>query len=177
MPARSDPGPGLRVLFPDDLGQVELILDGWKAFSPQEIALALEVCNEAAAHPLQEFHGYGIKEGSRLYGFVVFGEIPLADRGWDLYWLGVERGYAQQGLGRRLLKAMEGMIRDQGGRQIHIETASSPALAPARGLYQATGFILAARLPHYFREGVDKLLYLKNLPGRGSPNLTTRQHG
>ncbi len=177
MPARPDPGPDLRVLLPDDLGQVERILGGWKAFSPQEIDRALEVCNEAAAHPFQEFHGYGIKEGSRLYGFLVFGEIPLADRGWDLYWLGVERGYARQGLGRRLLEAMEGMIRGQGGRQIHIETASSPALAPAHGLYQAAGFILTARLPHYFREGVDKLLYLKNLPGSGRPNLTTRPHG
>lgn len=121
----------------------------------------MEVCAEAGRHPFQDYCGLCAKEGEGLAGFLVFGPIPMTDRGWQLYWLAVAPSHARRGIGQRLLEAMEGEILARHGRQIHIDTSSLPAYLPARRLYEKNGFHLVAQLPDFFRDGSHKLLYLR----------------
>ena len=151
----------IHVLLPADLAQIRQILIDRGNFIALEIEVAMEVCEEAAWHPFQEYYGYCAKAGETVAGFIVFGLIPMTDRCWDLYWIAVAPGFARAGVGQSLANAMEKIIIEQGGRQIHIDTSSLPTYLPACRFYEKVGFRLTARLKDFYREGDDKLIYVK----------------
>lgn len=123
----------------------------------------MAVCDEAACRPFQEYYGYSAKVGRVVAGFIVFGPIPMTERSWNLDWIGVAPLFARQGVGRLLFRAMEKVISDLKGRQIHIDTSSLPDYLPACRFYETMGFTLEARLKDFFRHGDDKLIYVKVL--------------
>lgn len=153
--------PVLHVLLPADLAQIKQILIDRGNFLAKEIEVAMEVCEEAAQHPFQEYYGYCAKVGEVVAGFIVFGMIPMTDRCWDLYWIAVAPSFARSGIGRMLAATMEKVITDLHGRQIHIDTSSLPTYTPACRFYEKIGFRLEARLKDFYRQGDDKLIYVK----------------
>jgi len=153
--------PTIRVLIPADLEQIKQLLSDRGNFLALEIEVALEVCEEAALHPFQEYYGYSAKVGEVVAGFIVFGLIPMTDRCWDLYWIAVAPAFGRVGVGRRLVATMEQVITDLKGRQVHIDTSSLPTYTPAHRFYEKIGFIQAACLQDFYRQGDDKLIYVK----------------
>lgn len=154
------------VLLPSDLAPIRQLLTDLDTFVGREIEAAMEVCEEAAKHPFQEYYGYCSKEGGTVAGFIVFGVIPMTERCWDLYWLAVAPAFARQGVGLGLVSYMEKIIAEAQGRQIHVDTSSLPAYLPACRLYGKVGFTLRARLADFYRVGADKLIYVKDLNGQ-----------
>jgi ribosomal protein S18 acetylase RimI-like enzyme len=150
-------------MVPADLDQIQQLLIDRGNFLAMEVAVAMEVCEEAARQPFQEYYGYCAKVGAVVAGFIVFGLIPMTDRCWDLYWIGVAPAFARTGVGLLLASAMERVITDLQGRQIHIDTSSLPTYIPACRFYEKMGFTLEARLKDFYRQGDDKLIYVKIL--------------
>lgn len=151
----------VHILIPADLVQIKEILIERGNFLAIEIEVAMEVCGEAAFHPFQEYYGYCAKVGDIVAGFIVFGLIPMTDRCWDLYWIAVAPRFARAGVGRLLAATMEKVITEQHGRQVHIDTSSLPTYVPACRFYEKIGFRLAARFTDFYRQGDDKLAYVK----------------
>jgi ribosomal protein S18 acetylase RimI-like enzyme len=58
---------------------------------------------------------------------------------------------------------VEEKIRRRGGRLLVIETSSQESYGDTRAFYERIGYTFAARLPDYYDEGDDKLIYLKQL--------------
>lgn len=156
------PEPSLRVLIPADLEQIKQLLSDRGNFLATEIEVAMELCEEAALHPFQEYYGYSAKVGEVVAGFIVFGPIPMTDRCWDLYWIGVAPAFARLGVGRMLVAAMERVVTDLKGRQVHIDTSSLPSYTPAHRFYEKIGFTRVACLHDFYRQGADKLIYVKD---------------
>lgn len=155
------PEPSIRVLMPEDLIQIKQLLIDRGNFLDMEIEVALEVCDEAARHPFQEYYGYSAKVGEVVAGFIVFGLIPMTDRCWDLYWIAVAPAFARSGVGRQLAATMEQVITDLKGRQVHIDTSSLPTYLPAHRFYEKIGFTRVACFQDFYRQGDDKLIYVK----------------
>lgn len=153
----------IHVLLPADLDQIKQILIERGNFVAIEIEVAMEVCTAAAEHPFQEYYGYTAKDGDTVAGFIVFGQIPMTDRCWDLYWIAVAPGAGRAGVGQLLAATMEKVISDLQGRQIHIDTSSLPTYLPACRFYEKIGFARQARLKDFYRQGDDKLIYVKYL--------------
>ncbi|MBA3014535.1 MAG: GNAT family N-acetyltransferase [Proteobacteria bacterium] len=156
---------GIHVLLPSDQVQITQILKGWDHFSSEAIDAAMEFCEEAACHPFQQYYGYCAKVDRVVVGFVVFGLAPLTDRCWDLYWIGVAPRFSRQGVGEALVRYMEHIIIGQHGRQVYIDTSSLSDFIPACRFYQKMGFRNIACLKDYYRQGDDKLIYVKDLSG------------
>ncbi len=152
----------VHVLIPADLAQIKEILSERGNFLAMEIEVAMEVCDEAAQHPFQEYYGYCAKVGDIVAGFIVFGLIPMTDRCWDLYWIAVAPRFARAGVGQMLADAMEKVVSGQRGRQVHIDTSSLPTYLPACRFYEKMGFQLVARFADFYRQGDDKLAYVKH---------------
>jgi ribosomal protein S18 acetylase RimI-like enzyme len=45
-----------------------------------------------------------------------------------------------------------------------VETAGTDDYAGARAFYAALGYVAQARLPDFYADGVDKVIYWKRLP-------------
>lgn len=154
---------GIHVLLPSDQIQIRQIISDWGFFSPAAVGAAMDFCEEAYCRPFQQYYGYVVKAGKVVLGFVVFGLAPLTDRCWDLYWIGVAPRSSRKGIGETLAKYMENIIMGQHGRQIHIDTSSLPSFVPACRFYEKMGFLRTASLKDYYRQGEDKLIYVKVL--------------
>ncbi len=96
-----------------------------------------------------------------LLGYTCFGPIPGTSHSFDLYWIAIDMKHRGKGLGSQLLIRSEKEICKMGGKRIYIETSSSPLYLPTRSFYIRNGYSLEAELKDYYKEGDNKLIYVK----------------
>jgi ribosomal protein S18 acetylase RimI-like enzyme len=99
----------------------------------------------------------------RPVGYSCFGEIPLTNKRFDLYWLVVSTQYQRNGLATQLLKETEQQIKAQGANKLYIETSSLPGYSSARNFYAKHDYKEAARLVDFYKSGDDRITYCKPL--------------
>lgn len=150
----------LRALEASDRGPIEAILRATGVFREAEIAIALELVDAPASA------GYRFlvaEDDGCVAGYACFGETPLCEGTWDLYWIAVDPGRHGRGIGRALMEASEAAIREGDGRLLLIETASKPAYDQTRAFYLAYGCREVARVPDFYAVGDDKVIYARDL--------------
>ena len=104
----------------------------------------------------------GAAENGAVLGFICYGPIPLTEHSYDLYWVATLPDHGRQGLGGRLLAAMEEELRSLDA-VVYIDTSSTAGYARARAFYEKHGYRLAARLEDFYHPGDDRLIYRKSL--------------
>lgn len=140
-------------------------------FNDAEVATAVELVDEALGKGDASGYFFLLLEedaGERaVQGYACYGPVPLTVGTYDLYWIVVDPAAQGKGHGRRLLEAVEGHVRDLGGRKLLIETSSQESYAVTIRFYERSGYELAARIRDFYKVGDDKLVYSKDFaPGR-----------
>ncbi len=156
--------PSLRSLTAADRGRVEEISRAVGLFHADEIPVALEVFDGAAAGS-PDYLALGAEHDGRLVGWICWGPTPCTLGTYDLYWMAVDPAVQAGGIGTALLHAMESRILGL-GRLIVVETAGRADYAPTRAFYQARGYRVAARIPDFYAPGDDQVVYVKALTAR-----------
>lgn len=147
-----------------DIEAVRALVQEAGVFSPVEIAVAAELVEEAVHDPAAyQFLLLKDKEGS-FVGYTCYGEIPLTDKRFDLFWIVVSPHWQRQRLGNVLLTETERLVMGLGGRYLYAETSGQLSYLPARQFYERSGFTLAARFTDFYKDGDDKYVYQKKLP-------------
>jgi len=151
----------IRPIVPEDREQLLHLVKLQTNFLQCEIDVAMEVIDKTF-NPSEEYTTLSAVEDNELItGFISYGPIPLTEKRYDLYWIAVDPGYGRNGIGSQLMAAMEKDLRDKGSGHIYIDTSSTEGYAKARAFYEKNGFHVAARLSDFYREGDDRILYLK----------------
>jgi ribosomal protein S18 acetylase RimI-like enzyme len=146
----------LRPLSRADRGALERILRECGAFREEEIAVALELVDA----PAEEGYRFLVAEADgQVAGYACFGATPMTRGTWDLYWIAVDPRRQRGGIGRSLLRGAEDAVRTEGGRRLLVETAGKASYAPTRAMYEACGYREVARVPDFYEEGDDKVIY------------------
>jgi len=155
----------LRPLRATDRDDLAGILDRTHAFSPAEIKVAVELIDFALERTGQTDYHFRCAEddSGRLAGYLCYGEVPLSDRCWDLYWIAVDPRAQGQGLGREMLRHMETELRERHARKILIETGGKASYGATRRFYERSGYTEIARIPGFFAAGDDKVVFGKDL--------------
>jgi ribosomal protein S18 acetylase RimI-like enzyme len=156
--------PDVRTMTARDKREVMEILRDTPEFKPIEVHIAEELIDAYLDQGLNS--GYFILVGtvdSRVAGYICYGPTPLTTGTWDVYWMAVSRQFQRHGVGRALLLAAEGDIRNTHGRLILIETSSKPDYIKAQNFYAGRGYDLVSRITDFYEPGDDKLTYLKRL--------------
>ncbi|WP_317054859.1 GNAT family N-acetyltransferase [Roseovarius rhodophyticola] len=149
---------------PEDPGRIRALVAATDRFSADEIEIAVELAQERITlGRASGYHFLFANRGDRLEGFACFGQIPGSETSWDLYWIAVQPEQHGQGLGAEILRRVEATIGRAGGRQVFIDTSSSPAYASTRTFYLRQGYHLAAELADFYRQGDGKAIYAKAL--------------
>ncbi|MBA4379516.1 MAG: N-acetyltransferase [Anaerolinea sp.] len=118
-------------------GDIETIQELWTEFTTK---------GDAASW----YHFIAARRGGNLFGFACYGQRPLTQGAYDLYWIAVDKNHQRQGIGDALLERVEAQVRQRGGRLLIAETAGKPAFEPTRRFYLGSGYELEARIRDFY---------------------------
>jgi ribosomal protein S18 acetylase RimI-like enzyme len=153
--------PHLRHLTGADRGRIEEITRTAGLFREDEIAVALEVFDEAIRGASgYTYHLLGADCDGRLAGWVCWGATPCTVGTYDLYWMVVDPELQGSGIGTALLHEMERRLAGI-ARLIVVETAGRPDYTGTRAFYRARGYSIVATIPDFYAPGDDQVVFVK----------------
>jgi ribosomal protein S18 acetylase RimI-like enzyme len=133
-------------------------------FTPAEIDVAVELVTECLSKG--EASGYNFlfaEVDSEPVGFSCYGPIPCTLSSYDLYWIVVGAGSHRQGIGKKLMRLTETMIKLSGGARVYAETSSRKQYDPTRKFYLSQGYRQEAFFLDFYAPGDGKIVYVKTL--------------
>jgi GNAT superfamily N-acetyltransferase len=151
--------PVLRTLTASDRGRIEEITRAVGVFREDEIVVALEVFDGAAAGS-PDYIALGAEHEGELCGWICWGPTPCTLGTFDLYWMAVDPTLQGTGLGTTLLAAMEQRLAGV-ARLIVVETAGRPDYQKTRTFYEARGYGAVSRIPDFYAPGDDQVVHVK----------------
>jgi len=75
----------------------------------------------------------------------------------------VDPAAQRRGIGHALLARVEAEVQARGGRLLLIETSSTAPYAPARRLYETSGYHCEAVIRDFYAPGDDLIIFRKEL--------------
>src|SRR5262245_1469931 len=96
-------------------------------------------------------------------GFVYLAPDEMAEGAWELWWIVVAKPHQGKGLGGEMLAFAEQFARSHGVRVITLDTSSLPQSVPTHNFYRKYGYAHVGTLAEYYRDGDDKLIFLKRI--------------
>lgn len=159
----------IRPILKQDRESLAALLRRTDNFTSEEVEVALELIDDSIErsdssgyHCLVALNENG-PDGSDYLGYVCYGSTPMTTHTYDLYWIVVDSAHRGKHIGRQLLAAMEGDLQLIGGRIIRVETSSQESYQGTMKFYEKEGFLVAGRIPDFYKDGDDLLIYIKAL--------------
>ena len=81
----------------------------------------------------------------------------------DSDYIAVHKNYRNQGIASELLRKMEELVKERGGRYIHVLTCDIDSYIPARKFYEKNGYKKVSEIPNYYVPGEGRIDYFKEL--------------
>jgi ribosomal protein S18 acetylase RimI-like enzyme len=157
----------VRRLAPPDRGDIERLLVEGGTFNEEEIAVAMELVDDAIDNPGEDYHVLVAEDADgRVASYICFGRTPMTESTWDLYWLATHPSARGQGLGSRLVRAMEAELAAAGPCTVRIETSQMEAYGAARSFYAHIGYGEVGRIVDFYKPGDDLIILSKRLEAR-----------
>jgi GNAT superfamily N-acetyltransferase len=152
-----------------DRATVRAIVERTGFFRPDEVDVAVELVDERLSRGEASGYYFVFAEvDGEVVGYACYGPIACTVGSFDLYWIAVDPQLQRGGVGRSLAAAVESRAAQMGGRRIYIDTSGKLQYAPTRAFYECCGFHCDARLTDFYAPGDDRLIYVKDVEGRGS---------
>jgi len=151
----------LRPLDPADRARVEAMTRAVGLFREEEIPVAVEVF-EAAAARNDTYEGLAAVRDGDVVGWISWGPTPGTLGTFDLYWIVIDPAHQAQGIGSALVEEMERRIAGV-ARLILVETAGRPDYEPTREFYRRRGYASIAVIPDFYAPGDDKVTFVKRV--------------
>ncbi|MFH0900134.1 MAG: GNAT family N-acetyltransferase [Pseudomonadota bacterium] len=155
----------IRRLEPRDRGSIAGILTSDETFAAEEVAVALELVDSAIAKPDGDYEALVAEEeeGMGVIGYVCYGRTPMTTATYDLYWLATHRRARGQGVGSKLVVAMEEELGRRGAVTVRVETSLMEAYGAARSFYARARYLEAGRISDFYAPGDDLIVLAKRL--------------
>ena len=151
-------------LHSSDVSAIGELVTNSGVFRSEEIMIAMELAEDRLSGKDSSYNFLCLRDiDGNLYGYSCYGEIPLTDKRFDLYWIVIDNSLRGSGYASQLLQETEKQIISMEGKQLYAETSGTEAYAPARSFYLKNGFKEVASFPDFYRDGDAKIVYCKNL--------------
>jgi D-alanine-D-alanine ligase len=145
-----------------DKAEIRALLESSGFFHPWEIEVAIELVDDRLAKGTASEYLFLFAEAAgKTVGYACYGPVTMAQGRFELYWIAVDDSRRGQGIGKLLLGRAEDHMRELGGRYIYSETSSRDIYRPTREFYRKEGFREVARVPHFYADDDDKVIFMK----------------
>jgi ribosomal protein S18 acetylase RimI-like enzyme len=133
-------------------------------FKPHEVETLRDVL--ADYHETNVSHDHVAitsERDGKVVGFAYYAPDSMTDRTGYLYWIAIDPRVQGKGLGAELMSYLEADVKARRGRLLFIETSSTTPYDPTRRFYEKFGYVVAAVLRDYYRDGDDMVVFGKRL--------------
>lgn len=138
-----------------------------KAFRDNELEILKQVLEDSQNNPQTTYNALLEILNNELAGFLVYGRTPLTEYSWDIYWLIVHRDFQRKGIGRKLIERAEVcIVAKSPNAVVRVETSTKKEYSAAHGLYKRARFQEIGKLPNFYADGDDLIIFYKEL-GKG----------
>lgn len=154
----------IRPIVPADTPALVALSGSSGLFQPSELDAIQEMLDEY--HAANAANGHNIiafEEHGALLGVAYFAPKAFADRLWELLMIAVDEPRQRQGIGSKLLLAVEDAVRALDGRMLLIETSDKSSFARTRQFYRRHAYAEVARIPDFFADGDGKASFIKRI--------------
>ncbi|HEX8911821.1 MAG TPA: GNAT family N-acetyltransferase [Humisphaera sp.] len=154
----------IRPVVPADTPALVALSGSSGLFKPDELDAVQGMLDDY--HTTNAANGHNIiayEHGGTLVGIAYFAPRAFTDRVWELLMIAVDAPRHRQGIGSKLLSAVEEAVRTLNGRLVLIETSDKSSFTRARSFYRKHGYTEVARIPDYFADGDGKASFVKRV--------------
>ena len=158
----------LRPLAPTDRALLEGVLRSDETFRDEEVAVALELIDDALSKPDSDYWFQVAVDDSAsapegVVGYICYGPTPMTDSSYDLYWIVAHGAARGKGVAGALIGAMEGDLGGRNATGVRIETSQMESYGAARRVYDRHEYAEVGRIPDFYREGDALVTFYKRL--------------
>jgi len=147
-----------------DAPRVKSMAEATGFFSPEEVAIAIELVNERLVKgDVSGYYFIFAEQEEGMIGYACFGPIAGTKHSFDLYWIVVHPDHQGKGIGKRLMEESESAILKIGGRRIYVDTSSRDQYKPTRSFYVNCGYVEEAVLRDFYSPGDSKVIFSKRI--------------
>ncbi|OGC93077.1 hypothetical protein A3D85_00095 [Candidatus Amesbacteria bacterium RIFCSPHIGHO2_02_FULL_47_9] len=106
-----------------------------------------------------------VEDRGKIIGAIGVRENKYGSGGYEMDsdYIAVHKNYRNQGIASELLRKMEELVKERGGRYIHVLTCDIDSYIPARKFYEKNGYKKVSEIPNYYVPGEGRIDYFKEL--------------
>jgi ribosomal protein S18 acetylase RimI-like enzyme len=143
----------------EDLPAVSAILDGTGLFPSDMLAAMAEPFLSGA----QPHIWFVAQSGEDVLGFAYCEPERMTDGTYNLLAIAVDPARQSDGIGQKIVDAIETAARAMQARVLLVETSSLPEYDRTRSFYDQLGFDREAQIRSFYTDGEDKVIFWKQL--------------
>lgn len=148
----------IRPLERRDLGRVAYLVDENEMF-PSDMLADMS----AAFFAGDENQRWLVFDDGQVDAVCYFMPEAIADRVWNLLMIAVDPKRHGEGIGSKLMQAVETQLAEKGVRILLVDTSGRGEFERTRAFYDMLGYEREARIRDYWAEGDDKITFRKVL--------------
>lgn len=153
----------IRPITPADTPALVALSGSSGLFKPDELDAIQGMLDEYHATNAANGHIIAYEDGGTLVGIAYFAPKVFTDRVWELLMIAVDAPRHRQGIGSKMLLAVEEAVRGSNGRLLLIETSDKSSFERTRLFYRKHGHTEVAHIPDYFTDGDGKASFIKRV--------------
>lgn len=154
----------LRPMTATDKQAVMNILHATPEFLHPEVIIAEELIDAFLDNPVTSGYYIHIAEhGGEIAGYICYGNTPLTEATWDIYWIAVTHDIQGRGIGRILMKHAEDDIKRMHGSLVVVETSGKADYNKTRQFYDNLNYTRVCQIPDYYAPGDDLVMFIKRI--------------
>jgi ribosomal protein S18 acetylase RimI-like enzyme len=148
----------IRALLRGDLDRVSYLVDANTMFPSEMLA-------DMTAPFFDDRGGqrWLVFDDERVNAVCYFVPEGLADGVWNLLMIAVDPERHGEGIGTKLMRAVEKQFAEEGVRILLVDTSGTDEFKRTRSFYELLGYECEARIRDYWAEGDDKVTFRKLL--------------
>ncbi len=143
----------------EHLAALASILQATPEFTAEEVNVAIEILEDTVAG--DDYRVLVAERDGVVAGYACFGETPMTEGTFDLYWVAVAPSEKRSGVGRAALEAVLDRIRGSGGRLLRVETEGGARYEGTRAFYERLGFAVASEIRDFYAPGRSLVVFVK----------------
>ena len=144
----------------EDIQTVREIVESTGFFYDIEVPIAVDLVRDTFQGG-KDYKFLFAEVDGKTVAYTCYGTIDGTIGGYDLYWIVTHNNYRGSGIGKILIEETHNRVKNDGGKYIIAETSSIDKYLPTRIFYEKVGYVIEASIADFYREGDDKIFYIK----------------